>query len=71
MEADVVAASIRNAVTQGCERMYVVDNASPDDTVSVALAEGAILARSFTSERYNERLRRASYERRCFGGLGI
>lgn len=57
MEGDVVAATIRNAVTQGCERVYVVDNASPDDTAEIATAEGAIVARSFRTERYDERLR--------------
>jgi hypothetical protein len=57
MEADVVAASVRNAITQGCERVYLVDNGSPDDTVEVACAEGAIVARSFQTDRYDERLR--------------
>ena len=37
MEADVVAATVRNAMTQGCERVYLVDNGSPDDTIAVAL----------------------------------
>src|SRR5688572_8028515 len=57
MEADIVAANIRNAITQGCERVYLVDNGSPDETVAIAVAEGAILARSFTTERYDEHLR--------------
>jgi hypothetical protein len=57
MEADVVAANVRNAVTQGCERVYLVDNDSPDETVQVALREGAILARLFHSDHYDERLR--------------
>ncbi len=57
MEADVVAATVRNALLQGCDRVYVVDNDSPDDTIEVACAEGAILARSFTTERYDEALR--------------
>jgi hypothetical protein len=57
MEADVVAANIRNAMTQGCERVYLVDNGSTDETVEIALAEGAILGRSFTTERYDEHLR--------------
>jgi hypothetical protein len=57
MEADVVAATIRNAVTQGCERIYLVDNGSSDDTVRIARAEGAVLARSFKTERYSESLR--------------
>src|SRR2546429_7689227 len=57
MEADVVAATVRNAIAQGCERVYLVDNDSPDDTVDVARREGAILARTFSSDRYDERLR--------------
>jgi hypothetical protein len=57
MEADVVEATIRNAKAQGCERVYLVDNDSPDDTVSRACASGAILARTFSTERYDERLR--------------
>lgn len=54
MESDVVAANIRNARTQGCERVYLVDNGSTDDTVAVACAEGAILARLFKTECYDE-----------------
>jgi hypothetical protein len=57
MEADVVAATIKNAMTQGCERVYLVDNDSPDDTLKIACREGAILARSFRTERYDESLR--------------
>jgi len=57
LEADVVAATVRNAFTQGCERIYVVDNDSPDDTAATAQAAGAIVARSFPSESYDETLR--------------
>ncbi len=57
MEADVVAANIRNAMTQGCERVYLVDNGSTDGTVDIACAEGAILARLFRTDRYDENLR--------------
>jgi hypothetical protein len=57
MEADVVAASIRNAITQGCERVYLVDNDSPDATIEVARREGAILARTFRSDYNDEALR--------------
>lgn len=45
-EADVIAATIRNAFTQGCERVYVVDHVGDDDTADVATAEGAeVIAR--------------------------
>jgi hypothetical protein len=57
MEADIVTANIRNAITQGCNRVYLVDNGSPDSTIEAACAEGAILARSFRTERYDEGLR--------------
>ncbi len=57
LEGDVIAATVRNAFTQGCERVYLVDNASPDDTVAAACAAGAMLARSFSSESYDETLR--------------
>jgi hypothetical protein len=57
MEADVVEASVRNAITQGCERVYLVDNDSPDDTVRIARAAGAEVARVFATETYDELLR--------------
>ncbi len=57
MEADIVSANIQNAMTQGCERVYLVDNDSPDDTVQVACDAGAILARSFRTDHYDEELR--------------
>ena len=57
MEADVVGDSVRNALTQGCERVYLVDNASSDGTVEIAVGQGAILAHSFSTEHYDENLR--------------
>ena len=54
MEADIIADTIRNAMTQGCERVYLVDNGSPDDTVDIARNAGAILAREFATERHDE-----------------
>jgi hypothetical protein len=49
MEDDVVAASVKNAFAQGCERVFLVDNESPDRTVSVAVEAGAELAESFST----------------------
>jgi hypothetical protein len=57
MEEDVIGATVTNAITQGCERVYLVDNDSPDDTVAVAQAAGAVLAESFATEQYDELLR--------------
>jgi glycosyltransferase involved in cell wall biosynthesis len=57
MEGDVVAACVKNAQRQGCERVFLVDNDSPDDTVDRAVAAGAELARSFRTDHYDEELR--------------
>ena len=57
MEEDVIAATVANAFAQGCERVYLVDNASTDGTVREAEAAGAVLAEVFATERYDEVLR--------------
>lgn len=57
MEGDIVASTVANALAQGCERVYLVDNESPDDTVEQAQAAGAVLARTFATEEYDEALR--------------
>ncbi|MGH9019200.1 MAG: glycosyltransferase family 2 protein, partial [Acidimicrobiales bacterium] len=57
MEQDVVEATVRNALAQGVERVYLVDNASTDATVARATAAGAILAESFDTAVYEERVR--------------
>src|SRR5262249_14135418 len=53
MEADVIEATVKNAFTQGCERVFLVDNESPDDTVERAIDAGAELACSFPEERFD------------------
>lgn len=57
MESDVVEACIGNAMTQGCERVFLVDNDSPDDTVARAERAGAEVARTFSTDHYDEQLR--------------
>jgi hypothetical protein len=57
MEADIVEATVANARAQGCERVYIVDNGSSDETVETARSAGAILARVFATARYDEELR--------------
>jgi hypothetical protein len=57
MEADVIAATVRNALAQGCERVLLVDNDSPDDTVAEAEAAGGELARSFSTPQLDEMLK--------------
>lgn len=42
-EADIIEATVSNARRQGCERVFLVDHNSDDDTVPLALAAGAEL----------------------------
>ncbi len=57
MEADVIADTVANAFAQGVERVFLADNASPDDTVTRAVAAGAEHMITFHAERYDERYR--------------
>jgi hypothetical protein len=41
MDEDVIEATVRNAISQGADAVFVVDNGSTDDTVAVAKAAGA------------------------------
>jgi glycosyltransferase involved in cell wall biosynthesis len=56
-EADLVGAAVHNALAQGVERVYLVDNASTDDTVARAVAAGAVLADSFETRCFEESVR--------------
>jgi hypothetical protein len=53
MEADVIEATVRNLFAQGCDRVFLVDNGSPDDTVEKASGAGAELVRSFSTSRFD------------------
>lgn len=56
-DADIIEATVANCFAQGCERVYLLDNASPDDTVERAKKAGAVLAKSYKTEYYDEDLR--------------
>lgn len=57
MEEDVVEATVANALAQGVERVYLVDNDSTDETVGRAVGAGAVLAESFHTDTYQEQVR--------------
>jgi Glycosyl transferase family 2 len=57
MEEDIIEASVRNAFHQGCQKVFLVDNCSSDQTVKNALASGATLAHSYRTNSYDEPLR--------------
>jgi glycosyltransferase involved in cell wall biosynthesis len=56
-EADVIEASVKNALAQGVERVYLVDNGSTDGTVERAVSAGATLAYRYETECVEDRLR--------------
>jgi hypothetical protein len=58
-EGDIIEAQVSNAFAQGCERVFIVDNQSPDDTVERAAAAGAEIASVYCTDYYDE-MRRAA-----------
>jgi hypothetical protein len=53
-EEDIIEATVANALTQGCERVLLVDNDSPDRTVDRAESAGAELADVFVTPIHDE-----------------
>jgi hypothetical protein len=58
-EEDVIQATVSNAFAQGCERVFIVDNKSQDNTLERAAAAGAEIARAYHTDYYDERRRLA------------
>jgi Glycosyl transferase family 2 len=54
-EGDVIEATVSNALAQGCERVFIVDNQSPDDTVERAAGVGAEVARVYSTDYFDVR----------------
>jgi len=53
-DADIIEAAVRNCFEQGCEQVLIIDNGSPDDTVRVAEAAHATIARVYHTEKYDD-----------------
>jgi hypothetical protein len=53
-EADIIEATVRNCFVNGCSKVFIVDNASPDDTCAVAERAGAVIARTYQTDYYDE-----------------
>jgi glycosyl transferase family 2 len=56
-DADIIEASIKNCFTQGASKVFILDNASPDNTVEVAIKARGILAKCYETKMYDEDLR--------------
>jgi coenzyme F420-reducing hydrogenase delta subunit len=62
-EADIIASTVANAFAQGCDRVFIVDNQSPDDTVARALAAGAEIGSVYQTD-YDDQGKRLAEVRR-------
>jgi hypothetical protein len=56
MDEDIIEATVRNALAQGVEAVYLVDNASTDATVDNAVAAGAVVAEIYDTDAFDGRL---------------
>lgn len=53
-DADVIEATVRNCFQLGASRVYILDNASADATVPLAMEAGAIVGRVYETELYDD-----------------
>jgi hypothetical protein len=53
MDEDIVEATVRNLQTQGVDAVYLVDNASSDDTVQIARSAGAELGEIYETSVFD------------------
>lgn len=56
-DGDIIAATVKNCFENGCTRVLVLDNASPDNSVEAAKAAGAEIAEVYQTEYYDDDLR--------------
>jgi len=57
MEEDIIHAAVTHAIEQGADRVFLIDNASTDQTVAEATAAGAEHIVTHWSDHVDERLR--------------
>lgn len=53
-EEDIIESTVKHAFAQGCSNVFIIDNASTDKTVEIAIKSGAILADAFESKYFDE-----------------
>ncbi|WP_045215186.1 glycosyltransferase family 2 protein [Desulfonatronovibrio magnus] len=53
-ESDIIESTIKNAFIQGCDKVFVVDHCSDDNTVEKAIDAGAILYDRYNSKYFEE-----------------
>jgi hypothetical protein len=53
-EEDIIESTVRHCFAQGCSQVFIIDNASTDKTVEVAVNAGAKLATTFKTKYFDE-----------------
>src|SRR5580692_8094507 len=53
MDEDVIEATVRSAMAQGVDSVYIVDNGSTDDTLAIAEAAGATVAEVYRTKPFD------------------
>ena len=56
MDEDVIEATVRSAMAQGVDSVYIVDNGSTDDTLAIAEAAGATIGEVYRTTAFDGRL---------------
>lgn len=56
-DGDIIYDTVRNCFNNGCEKVFLLDNNSPDDSVSEAVRAGAEIAEIYDTEYYDDDLR--------------
>lgn len=56
-EDDIIEACVKNLFAEGVERVFLIDNDSPDKTVEVAVRAGALHVETVVSERFTEEIK--------------
>ncbi|MDR2695995.1 MAG: glycosyltransferase family 2 protein [Deltaproteobacteria bacterium] len=72
-EEDIIAACVKNLFAEGVERVFLIDNGSPDRTVELAVQGGALYVETVVSERFSEEIKCGSVfalTRRILAGEG-
>jgi glycosyltransferase involved in cell wall biosynthesis len=53
-EEDIIEACVKNLLAEGVERIFLIDNGSPDATVELAVRAGALHTQTVHSDRFTE-----------------
>jgi hypothetical protein len=59
MDEDIIEATVRNAMIQGAEKVFIVDNGSTDRTVNMAEGAGATIAEVYETDTFDGRIAQA------------